>query len=149
MSTDTAKLIEDEIKRFVVEGFDRAKKILTDRREEWEKLSQALLEYETLTGEEIAALLRGGKSSAKIRPTAMKRRRLPRCRQAAGGRAWRRRRHGAKSARRVTAGRPNAAQMQQRPDQLPVNAPGVFISESVASKGVRRYTGLQQTPPII
>ncbi|MEZ5894891.1 MAG: ATP-dependent zinc metalloprotease FtsH [Parvularculaceae bacterium] len=59
ISTDTAKLIEDEIKRFVVEGFDRAKKILTDRREEWEKLSQALLEYETLTGEEIAALLRG------------------------------------------------------------------------------------------
>ena len=59
MSSETAKLIEDEIKRFVTEGFERARQILTDRREDWEKIAQALLEYETLTGEEILALLRG------------------------------------------------------------------------------------------
>ena len=59
ISTDTAKLIEDEIKRFVMEGFEAAKRILTERNEDWEKLSQALLEYETLTGEEIDKLLRG------------------------------------------------------------------------------------------
>ena len=61
ISGDTAKLIEDEIKRFVTDGYDKAREILTDRREDWEKLAQALLEYETLTGEEINKLLRGEK----------------------------------------------------------------------------------------
>ncbi|MEM8770486.1 MAG: ATP-dependent zinc metalloprotease FtsH [Pseudomonadota bacterium] len=60
ISTDTAKLIEDEIKRFVTEGFDKAKEILTRRNDDWERLAKALLEYETLTGEEINALLNGG-----------------------------------------------------------------------------------------
>ena len=59
ISGETAKVIEDEIKRFVTDGFDRAKQILTDRRDDWEKLSLALLEYETLSGDEIDALLRG------------------------------------------------------------------------------------------
>ena len=59
ISGQTAKVIEDEIKRFVTDGFDRAKQILTDRRDDWEKLSLALLEYETLSGDEIDALLRG------------------------------------------------------------------------------------------
>jgi cell division protease FtsH len=59
LSSETAKLIEDEIKRFVTEGFERARQILTDRREDWERIAQALLEYETLTGDEILALLRG------------------------------------------------------------------------------------------
>ncbi|MEE2690654.1 MAG: ATP-dependent zinc metalloprotease FtsH [Pseudomonadota bacterium] len=61
ISTDTAKLIEDEIRRFVTEGHDKARQILTERREEWERLAQALLEYETLTGDEIAKVLRGEK----------------------------------------------------------------------------------------
>jgi cell division protease FtsH len=34
---------------------------LTDRNADWERLAQALLEYETLTGEEINAILRGEK----------------------------------------------------------------------------------------
>ncbi|MEL6112997.1 MAG: ATP-dependent zinc metalloprotease FtsH [Pseudomonadota bacterium] len=61
ISTDTAKLIEDEVKGFVMEGYNRAKQILTDRNEDWERLSQALLEYETLTGDEITRLLKGEK----------------------------------------------------------------------------------------
>ncbi|MEX0644924.1 MAG: ATP-dependent zinc metalloprotease FtsH [Parvularculaceae bacterium] len=61
ISGDTAKLIEDEIKRFVIEGYDKAREILTARENDWEALAQALLEYETLTGEEIAKLLRGEK----------------------------------------------------------------------------------------
>ena len=61
ISTDTAKLIEDEIKRFVTEGYDKARAILTERRADWERLAEALLEFETLTGEEIAKLLRGEK----------------------------------------------------------------------------------------
>ncbi len=60
ISTDTAKLIEDEIKRFVTEGYEKAREILTERNDDWEKLAQALLEYETLTGEEIDTLIKGG-----------------------------------------------------------------------------------------
>ncbi|MEM8934902.1 MAG: ATP-dependent zinc metalloprotease FtsH [Pseudomonadota bacterium] len=60
ISTDTAKVIEEEIKRFVTEGFDEARRVLTERRDDWEKLSQALLEYETLSGDEINTLLSGG-----------------------------------------------------------------------------------------
>ncbi len=61
ISGDTAKTIEDEIRRFVTEGYDKAREILTDRHEEWEAIAQALLEYETLTGEEIDTLLKGEK----------------------------------------------------------------------------------------
>ena len=59
ISSDTAKLIEDEIKRFVTEGFEKAKEVLTERRDDWEALAQALLEFETLTGEEIDKILKG------------------------------------------------------------------------------------------
>ncbi|MEO0398176.1 MAG: ATP-dependent zinc metalloprotease FtsH [Pseudomonadota bacterium] len=59
ISGQTAKLIEDEIKNFVVEGYETAKRVLTERNDDWEKLSQALLEYETLTGAEINQLLAG------------------------------------------------------------------------------------------
>jgi len=59
ISGDTAKLIEEEISRFVNEGYERAREILTERNDDWEALSLALLEFETLTGEEIDKLLKG------------------------------------------------------------------------------------------
>ena len=59
ISGSTAKLIEEEIKRFVTEGYDKARDVLQERNDDWERLAQALLEFETLTGEEINALLRG------------------------------------------------------------------------------------------
>ncbi len=61
ISSDTAKLIEEEIRRFVTDGHERARQILTERNADWERLAQALLEFETLTGDEINALLRGEK----------------------------------------------------------------------------------------
>ena len=60
ISGDTAKTIEDEIKRFVTDGYEKAREILTERNDDWERLAQALLEYETLTGDEIDTLLNGG-----------------------------------------------------------------------------------------
>ena len=59
MSEDTAKIIDAEIKRLVCEAHEAALKILNDKNTEWEKLAQALIEYETLSGDEIKALLRG------------------------------------------------------------------------------------------
>ncbi|MBL8546195.1 MAG: ATP-dependent zinc metalloprotease FtsH [Hyphomonadaceae bacterium] len=61
ISGTTARLIEDEVKRFVNEGYERAKQILTEKAEDHRRLSEALLEYETLSGEEIASVLRGEK----------------------------------------------------------------------------------------
>ncbi len=61
ISSTTARLIEDEVKRFVNEGYEKAKQVLTERAEDHKRLSEALLEYETLSGEEIASILRGEK----------------------------------------------------------------------------------------
>ncbi|PIE13438.1 MAG: cell division protein FtsH [Rhodobacterales bacterium] len=59
ISAHTKELIEEEVKRFIDEGYDEAFRILTERNEEWERLAQGLLEYETLTGEEIARVMKG------------------------------------------------------------------------------------------
>jgi cell division protease FtsH len=60
MADETAQLIDKEIRRIVDEGYDRAKSLLTENREELETLAKALLEYETLSGDEIKAVLAGG-----------------------------------------------------------------------------------------
>ncbi|KGM89702.1 membrane protease FtsH catalytic subunit [Roseovarius mucosus DSM 17069] len=59
ISAHTKELIEEEVKRLIDEAYIRAKKILTDRQEDWERLAQGLLEYETLTGDEIKRVMRG------------------------------------------------------------------------------------------
>ena len=59
VSANTKELIEQEVKRLIDEAYDRAFAILTDKNEEWERLAQGLLEYETLTGEEIERVVRG------------------------------------------------------------------------------------------
>jgi len=59
MSGATAKIIDEEIRAFVDGAHARATKILTDHRDQLEILAQALLEYETLSGAEIDALLKG------------------------------------------------------------------------------------------
>ena len=59
VSANTKELIEDEVKRFIAEAYDKAFEILTDKTEEWERLAQGLLEYETLTGDEIKRVMQG------------------------------------------------------------------------------------------
>ena len=61
MSEETARLVDSEIKRLVVEAHDEAVKILKENDNELETLAQALMEYETLTGEEIKEVLSGKK----------------------------------------------------------------------------------------
>ncbi len=60
VSEETARVIDEEVRRLVTEGWDEARRILTEKAEDHEKLSQALLEYETLSGEEIKDLLYKG-----------------------------------------------------------------------------------------
>ncbi len=59
MSEETAKLVDEEIKGLVVSAYQGATKLLQDHKADWEKLAEALIEYETLTGEEIKDLLDG------------------------------------------------------------------------------------------
>jgi cell division protease FtsH len=51
--------IDAEIRRLIDEGNDTARRIITEKRAELETLAQGLLEFETLTGEEIKDLLKG------------------------------------------------------------------------------------------
>ncbi len=59
MSEETARLVDAEIKRLVTDGYEEAKKILTKHKKDWETLALALMEYETLTGDEIKDVLDG------------------------------------------------------------------------------------------
>ncbi|MBE1291690.1 MAG: ATP-dependent zinc metalloprotease FtsH [Rhodobacteraceae bacterium] len=59
VSAHTKELIEEEVKRLIQEGYEAAHKLLTDHNEEWERLAQGLLEYETLTGDEIKRVMDG------------------------------------------------------------------------------------------
>ena len=57
MSEETAKKVDVEIKKFVEKGYDRARKVLTEKIDDLHKLAKALLTYETLTGKEIEDLV--------------------------------------------------------------------------------------------
>ena len=57
MSEDTAKKVDSEVKKIVEAGYDRAKKVLTEKIDDLHKIAKALLVYETLTGDEIRDLM--------------------------------------------------------------------------------------------
>jgi len=57
MSEETAKKVDIEVKKIVDAGYQRAKKILTEKIDDLHKLAKALLIYETLSGEEIKDLI--------------------------------------------------------------------------------------------
>ena len=57
ISEDTAKKVDLEIKKIVDEGYQKAKKILTEKINDLHKLAKALLIYETLSGDEIKDLI--------------------------------------------------------------------------------------------
>src|SRR5450631_2659145 len=59
ISESTAQKIDQEVRRLIEAGLDEATKIITEKRQDLETLAKGLLEYETLTGEEIVGLLKG------------------------------------------------------------------------------------------
>ena len=59
ISEATAQKIDAEVRRLIDEAYVAAKRVLTDRRGDLEALAKGLLEYETLSGEEITGLLAG------------------------------------------------------------------------------------------
>tara|TARA_A100001011_G_scaffold386408_1_gene462174 strand:- start:494 stop:2371 length:1878 start_codon:yes stop_codon:yes gene_type:complete len=57
MSEETAKKVDAEVKKIVDKGYERARKVLTDKVDDLHKLAKALLVYETLSGDEIRDLI--------------------------------------------------------------------------------------------
>ena len=59
MSEETQRRIDLEVRKLVEEGYQTALRICKEKMGDLHKIAQGLLEYETLTGEEIIALLQG------------------------------------------------------------------------------------------
>jgi len=59
ISEETSRLIDSEVRRIVEEGYATARKVLTDQLEDLHKIAKGLLEYETLSGDEIKGLMAG------------------------------------------------------------------------------------------
>ena len=70
-SEATVQKIDTEIRRFVEEGYNEATRILTEKRADLEALAKGLLEFETLSGDEIIDLLDGKKPNREsvLEPT--------------------------------------------------------------------------------
>ena len=63
MSEATAETIDAEVRKLIDEAYKTAMNILTDKKQDWITLAEGLLEYETLSGDEIKELLAGKKPS--------------------------------------------------------------------------------------
>ncbi|MGN0929035.1 MAG: ATP-dependent zinc metalloprotease FtsH [Alphaproteobacteria bacterium] len=61
ISEETSREIDLEVKRMIDEGYKLAKSTISKHKATLEKLAQALLEYETLTGDEVRAIVKGKK----------------------------------------------------------------------------------------
>jgi len=59
VSAETKTLIEAEVKRLIDEGYETAYRVLTEKAEDFERLAKGLLEYETLTGDQIRKVVAG------------------------------------------------------------------------------------------
>ncbi len=72
MSDSTAKLIDEEIKRILGEARETARKVLTKQKKKLKLLASALLERESLSGEEVKTLFSKGKLPPLVSKTSAK-----------------------------------------------------------------------------
>ena len=59
MSDETQQLVDEEIKRFVEEGYETAQRVIRESIDQLHLIANALIEYETLSGDEIRDLMDG------------------------------------------------------------------------------------------
>jgi cell division protease FtsH len=59
VSDSTNRMIDEEVRRFVEEGESTARAILTEHADQLDAIAKGLLEYETLSRDEVDAILRG------------------------------------------------------------------------------------------
>jgi len=67
-SPDTLRLIDDEVRKIIDTAFEGAKKIIEEHREAIERVAKALMEYEVISGEELAALVKDGTLPSDRKP---------------------------------------------------------------------------------
>jgi len=63
-SEATAVQIDQEVKRIVLEAYERAKQVISTNREALVRVAEALLEYEVLDGDEVTSLIKGADLSS-------------------------------------------------------------------------------------
>ncbi len=93
-SEATAVLIDQEVKRICLEAYERAKQVVESHRDSLVRIAEALLEYEVLDGEEVAALVKGENVtalSARKRPKSTRTEAVPQVPRPAAGAAGERR----------------------------------------------------------
>ena len=59
MSDETQKLVDEEVKRFVEDGYQTAQRVIRENIDDLHAIAKALLDFETLTGDEIRGILDG------------------------------------------------------------------------------------------
>ena len=125
ISEATAETIDQEVRRLVQEAHETATGILTERRADLEALANGLMEFETLTGEEIVGLMQGVRpvreSAADREPPSP---RAPPCPRPA--------------SRAPLAPTPAASSRSRRPEGIPV--PAAVSSLGAASGRTRLPT---------
>ncbi len=60
ISPETAKMIDEEIRRIIEAAEEKARTVLTEHMDDLHAVTKALLEYETLSGEDVQTILDGG-----------------------------------------------------------------------------------------
>ncbi|HMG50974.1 MAG TPA: ATP-dependent zinc metalloprotease FtsH, partial [Inquilinus sp.] len=68
VSEETAKIIDEEMRRLIEEAENKARTILTEHLDQLHLLANALLEYETLTGDEVRGLILRGEAIVRPEP---------------------------------------------------------------------------------
>lgn len=66
VSEATAQLIDSEVRKLIDNAYQEATRILTEKKTEWVRLAEGLLEYETLTGNEIKEVIAGNPPSRDL-----------------------------------------------------------------------------------
>ncbi|MCR5856643.1 ATP-dependent zinc metalloprotease FtsH [Mesorhizobium sp. J428] len=66
VSEETAQIIDAEVRRLIDDAYVEAKRILTKHKKEWIAIAEGLLEYETLSGDEIRQLIKGEKPARDL-----------------------------------------------------------------------------------
>ena len=112
-SDEIAREIDDEIRRIVEEAHQTARQVLSDRRDNLDRLSKLLLERETIEREEFEALLAGKSAEEVFGPGAGARARRP----AGGARAPARRRAAPAAAAAPRPCRRHRRDARQGPEQ--------------------------------
>jgi cell division protease FtsH len=62
VSDDTARIIDEEVRRLIDSNYERTRKILTDNVVKLHKMAEALIKYETIDEHQIADIMAGGEA---------------------------------------------------------------------------------------